>query len=238
MNNRQVRYLRGQKFNKLNVIKFSHKIGAKVYWRCRCDCGTESVVSGSALISGATKSCGCGRVKVINEVHHFDGGVTAIGIFSPKYGEQFTLIDTKDYPKIEGERVIITRNGRLTKRLYAVIGEVQLHFILYGNEVPKNKIIDHKDNTDTLDNRRQNIRFGTRQQNTFNRGKPNNVTASSKYKGVYFSKERNKYRARLTYNYKSIHLGQYKTQEEAAIAYNNGAIKYFGEFALLNKLST
>lgn len=34
----------------------------------------------------------------------------------------------------------------------------------------------------------------------------------------------------------TIHLGLYFTQEEAAKAYNNGAIKYHGEFARLNLL--
>ena len=33
---------------------------------------------------------------------------------------------------------------------------------------------------------------------------------------------------------KEIHLGHFKTKEEAAIAYNNAAIKYHGEFASLN----
>jgi hypothetical protein len=32
-----------------------------IYWLCRCDCGTESVISGYSLRYGRTKSCGCGR---------------------------------------------------------------------------------------------------------------------------------------------------------------------------------
>ena len=30
-----------------------------IKWLCQCDCGNQTIVSGSALQSGATKSCGC-----------------------------------------------------------------------------------------------------------------------------------------------------------------------------------
>lgn len=32
-------------------------------WKCRCDCGNETVVKYIALISGNTKSCGCGEIE-------------------------------------------------------------------------------------------------------------------------------------------------------------------------------
>lgn len=52
--------LTGQRFGRLVVIKRS-KAGndGSVYWYCRCDCGKEVIVKGSALRSGHTKSCGC-----------------------------------------------------------------------------------------------------------------------------------------------------------------------------------
>jgi len=50
----------GQKFGRLTVIKFSHidKSG-HTYWKCKCDCGNETIVQGSSLKNGNTKSCGC-----------------------------------------------------------------------------------------------------------------------------------------------------------------------------------
>lgn len=52
--------LAGQKFGRLNVIKFtgSDRYGT-AEWLCKCDCGDSIVVRGTALRRGNTKSCGC-----------------------------------------------------------------------------------------------------------------------------------------------------------------------------------
>ena len=47
------------KFGRLTVIERAENKGHYVAWRCRCDCGTEKIVCGRALISGDTQSCGC-----------------------------------------------------------------------------------------------------------------------------------------------------------------------------------
>jgi hypothetical protein len=90
--------------------------------------------------------------------------------------------------------------------------------------------VDHK-NGNSLDNRKENLRLCTIQQNSFNR-KPKN----GKLKVFYLNKSSNKYSAQIGFNNKKIYLGQFKSKEEAAKAYNEAAIKYFGEFACLNKI--
>lgn len=51
----------GQKFERLTVISDSgertnHR---NIIWECECECGSKIKVSGSNLLSGNTKSCGC-----------------------------------------------------------------------------------------------------------------------------------------------------------------------------------
>lgn len=86
--------------------------------------------------------------------------------------------------------------------------------------------IDHK-NHDGLDNRRQNLRICTRRQNAQNRRKL--AGCASNFKGV--SLNSGKWRARIKYNKKRIHLGYFISEQEAANAYLNAAQEYFGEFA-------
>lgn len=58
--------MRGQKFNRLTVLKFE-KGGKNSYWRCVCDCGTEVVVSRPNLKHGLVKSCGCANADAAKE---------------------------------------------------------------------------------------------------------------------------------------------------------------------------
>lgn len=53
----------GQRFGRLRVVERVENSpnDTAAYWRCRCDCGKETVVRGTSLRSGVTKSCGCGR---------------------------------------------------------------------------------------------------------------------------------------------------------------------------------
>lgn len=49
--------LTGQRFGKLNVLKYL----GKSKWLCKCDCGEVTTVRGEGLKTGNTKSCGCIR---------------------------------------------------------------------------------------------------------------------------------------------------------------------------------
>ena len=53
--------LTGQKFGRLTVIERSNikKDRTAAVWKCQCDCGNETIVSGIRLRSSNTKSCGC-----------------------------------------------------------------------------------------------------------------------------------------------------------------------------------
>lgn len=55
--------LTSQRFGRLVVVECVGKSrpgkNGKVLWRCRCDCGEETITQTSCLTCGMTKSCGC-----------------------------------------------------------------------------------------------------------------------------------------------------------------------------------
>lgn len=93
--------------------------------------------------------------------------------------------------------------------------------------------VDHI-NGNPLDNRRNNLRIATHQQNMSNKGVQ--INSKTKVKGVFATTNSPRWRAQVRVNYKTLHLGCFDTKLEAAEAYNQAALFHFGEFAKLNNL--
>lgn len=74
----------------------------------------------------------------------------------------------------------------------------------------------------------------TRSQNMMNSQKQPN--RSSKYKGVYWNKEKKLWQAQIRTSNGAKYLGRKSSEEAAAKLYNTAALKYFGEFAKLNEI--
>lgn len=91
--------------------------------------------------------------------------------------------------------------------------------------------VDHK-NGDGLDCRRNNLRLATNTENGQNSRR--RLDNRSGYKGVSWHKVVSRWRARIKVDGVEIRLGYYDTPEEAALAYDEAARKYHGEFARTN----
>lgn len=96
-----------------------------------------------------------------------------------------------------------------------------------------NEIVDHV-NGDRLDNRKSNLRLCTNAENSRNANISKNNTSG--YKGVSWDKSRNLWHAQIMVDKRTIHIGRFGDKLEAAKAYNKAAVKYHGEFALLNNV--
>jgi HNH endonuclease len=114
-------------------------------------------------------------------------------------------------------------NGRkTTMRMHRLILGVDEHIVE----------IDHVDGNG-LNNQRANLRVATRGQNASNSGKRKD-SKWSKFKGIVFHERSGLWRAYTHKDHEVISLGYYKTEIEAAIAYDLGALMLHGEFARLN----
>lgn len=90
--------------------------------------------------------------------------------------------------------------------------------------------VDHI-NGNGLDNRRCNLRPATESQNQANRQK---TKGTSRYKGVVWDTSRLRWLARIYPQGKQIKLGRFVSEEDAALAYDDAARRYFGDYAALN----
>jgi len=96
----------------------------------------------------------------------------------------------------------------------------------------KSIFVDHADKNG-INNQKNNLRIcSNRSDNLANR----NVSAgkTSKYLGVSFHKGTHKWRSRICRNGINHDLGYFINESDAALAYNNAAVKIHGQFASLN----
>lgn len=74
----------GKKFGRLVVVEFDGIRSRHYYWKCKCECGNQSVVDGGKLKSGHTQSCGC----LLNERRiesHLKHGQNRKSLTTPEY---------------------------------------------------------------------------------------------------------------------------------------------------------
>ena len=172
-------------------------------------------------------------------------------IESPTHGTHTVLYDEEDREIVESYKWHISKQGKgktcyvqtvvidpdkdelfinpNDKRKRKKRKTIHMHRLI--TKCPKHLVVDHI-NHNGLDNRKENLRICTHQQNQYN--KKLFARNSSGFKGVSWSKRSKKWKAQITPNNKYLHLCFFNTKEEAARAYDANAHHYFGEFAFLN----
>jgi len=147
---------------------------------------------------------------------------------------QVAIVDADDYPRL-ANRSWSARWHPRTKSYYAVSAPDEDGYCMMHRAVmraPKGVTVDHRSPSQTLDNRKRNLRFSNELTNSWNR-RPWKSSKSG-YKGVSPKKGSSKWVVQIQVAGKKIWLAHSDTPEEGARIYDRAAIHYFGDFAYLN----
>ena len=151
--------------------------------------------------------------------------------------EKFKYINGQLYTVLASGKVAKNYLGQKASGLHrpkahvdrVAYGLYRIIFLYHHGYMPNH--IDHIDG-DFMNNRIENLRECTNQQNQLNKkSKPN---SSSQYKGVFWNKPRKRWTATGKFEGKKKHLGHFKVEEDAARAYDNYMKQFDSEFIYLN----
>lgn len=215
--------LTGNTYGRLIVVDFHSSDGRRVKWNCKCSCGNTCVTMSDNLKNGSTQSCGCLQTEVrkskATKHDHY---------YHPLFG-RYKQIRSRCY--VNSNKSYLNYGGRGIKVCDRWLESFDNFLEDMGESFSVGSQIDRVDVDG--DYEPSNCRWVTPQQNSFN---TRSRGGSSEYKGVSLSKRDSKWRAQIVFNGKCYNLGAFEDEDDAARAYNQKAIDYFGEYAVLNDI--
>lgn len=149
---------------------------------------------------------------------------------------QSLFIDDDDYSKCckltwNCQKGVVRHifNPKIGKKAYCLV----ISKYILGVSLLPGFLIDHIDRN-THNNQKNNLRIATYSENNSNVA----ITKrnSSGFKGVSYSVGARAWKACISFKRNRIFLGYFKTKEIAAKKYNEAALKYHGNFAVLNEI--
>ena len=225
----------GMKFGRLTITGIAPtpphiKTRSAVYVYCYCECNPEKTLVRNLtnIIYGGTRSCGCYRY---DEDKTYDKKKTRYDL-SNDYGIGIDSKGRTFYFSLEDYERIKKYTWTVHPTRHEVINHktgMKLHrFVLNVND--SNLQVDHINHNRT-DNRRENLRVVTSEQNNMNK---NGNKYTNVFRGISWNKKLQKWVARITVHYKGIHLGVFQKLEDAIRARKEAEEKYFGEYSYDN----
>lgn len=233
--------LTGKKFYRLTVLGLAEKrnrvnkarhqrgeIGPpRLYWRCKCECGAITIVSGLSLKQGSIKSCGCWKKDqaiLYREDHNHYTFKNDIGIGFTNSEEEF-YFDKEDYKQIKQYYWRKNSLGYIVSYNYETKENTYLHRLVMNHP---NSMVDHIDRV-RHNCTKKNLRLCTMQENAYNINLPSSNTSG--FIGVFWIQRDQKWRSSIKHGGKYIHLGLYENKLDAIKARLEAEVKYCGEFA-------
>lgn len=145
--------------------------------------------------------------------------------------DTYTIVDDEDYGELSRWAWAYHKNGYAHRGTSSWGKSLKFYMHREIMGAADGQDVDHI-NGNKLDNRKSNLRLCSRSQNMANapgRG------VTSRYKGVGWDRSRGKWHAKIMVDYKTINLGRFDSEIEAARAYDAAALRYFGSYATLNE---
>lgn len=219
--------LTGKRFGRLTVLyqtdDYVEPSGGSrtAKWHCICDCGNECDKLATLLTRDKTHSCGCYAIEVVRaaskKYNRYD--------LSKEYGIGYTENDSEFYFDLEDYDKIKDRCWYLSDGYVVSGNNIKMHRLVTGC-TPTEEVdhIDHNHN----DNRKQNLRVGTHQENMMNKKLYKSNTSG--VPGINWSKSHNKWHVRIQFKGKRIDLGYYDDLDMAKRVREDAEKLYFQDY--------